>query len=102
MQRPQYFGRAMAATCARKMAALLRAQGFNVESGFSPWRVSPLQTEVLHAKLDFFASAMPDLIGTDGRQWRSFQRWLVQKRDQVRRRQLALLVPHWDFLARIE
>lgn len=101
MHRPQNFGRAMAAHCGQWMERLFLENGFKVESGSSAWEISPQQTEVLLAKLDFFEKAMTELMGTDTRQWNLFQQWLDQKRQQARQQELSLLVPHRDVLARM-
>jgi hypothetical protein len=101
MQRPQYFGRAMAARCADRMGKLFLENGFKVESGPSPWEVSPMQREILLAKLDFFEKSITQLIGMNTWQRNLFQRWLEKKRYQACNQELSLSVPHRDFLAKM-
>jgi hypothetical protein len=86
MRRPQSFGRAMGATSAGEMRRALEARGFQVTTAPSALRMHGAEKTLLHANLDFFESAVGEMIAVgagDGLTAAALQRWVADKRHLI-------------------
>ncbi|ACY18018.1 class I SAM-dependent methyltransferase [Haliangium ochraceum] len=102
MQRPQYFGRALGADCARELVRIAEDAGMVVETGASPWRIGAEERAALRANFDFFDSAVRELIaaGSASLAPEDFARWLDERRAQIDAGELSLTVEHQDLWCR--
>ena len=101
MRREQSFGRAMGATSAHEMLRALEARGFQVTMAPSALRMHGAEKTVLHANLDFFESAVGEMIAMgagDGMTAPALQRWVANKRHLIDQGLLAMEIgqrDHW-------
>lgn len=103
MRRPQSFGRAMGATSAGEMRRALEARGFQVTTAPSGLRMHGAEKTLLHANLDFFESAVGEMIAMgagDGLTAPALQRWVAHKRQLIDLGLLAMEIGQQDHWAR--
>jgi hypothetical protein len=103
MRRAQSFGRAMGATSAAEMLRALEARGFQVTMAPSPLRMHGSEEALLHANLDFFESAVGEMIATGAGQGMTapaLQRWIAHKRQLIAQGGLAMEIGQRDHWAR--
>lgn len=104
MQRQQSFGRALGPKSAEAILRLAEERGLRVLAAPSPWQIGAGEAPMLHANLDFVDHAVHEMLsGIHGPaaaphdlSVAAFRRWLDERRAQVERGELTLLVGHED------
>lgn len=102
MQREQGFGRAMGGAAAGQLERVLAAHDFRITAADSTLRIDPRDRTALHANLDFFPSAVGEMIDTgcgEGLTRQELTRWISHKRSLIDGGKLALSIGHRDHIA---
>ncbi|GAW33751.1 hypothetical protein RA2_00794 [Roseovarius sp. A-2] len=88
------FGPALGPEAAPRAAAMLRAQGFEVQLAPSPWRLGPQETQLQTALLDGIAGAAQEIGCADAAGWRMARHdMLAQGRAEIGHLDLLALPP---------